>query len=341
MTILLLILAVGHRTHATVLWAGGEDIDFPAGANICVSTNASAFRAGYAREALTPCQSGDFLISNTFSGGAVTSAWLSARVYPASCCNNGDHFLGLAKSGTNSSLWVGTSNSSSTQVALWKYDGSTWTMLANESGSSLTTYAINKFDMQVLNYGSSSTVNVFVNGSSTARITYTGNSVAGTATSLDEVALSGYANDYVSEVIVSDSDTRALSLVTLAPSAAGDTSQWTGSYSNINPTTINDASVISDANSGDVFQCQMNSLPSGSFSIVGLKIGVRATKSSSGIGSLSIGVKTNSTASNPTAVGLSSSWAEAETYYSTNPVTSTSWTSTDINALQISLQSAP
>jgi hypothetical protein len=196
--------------------------------------------------------------------------------------------------------------------------------------------------MQVINYGSNATVNIYLNGGTLPRITFTGNVAPGTATNLDSVVTtSTNYNVAQSEFIVSDSDTRSLSLATLAPAGTGDTNQWTGTYSNINPISINDSSTISDTNAGDNFQCTMNALPTGTFTVVGVKIAARAIQTGSGLSSISVGVKTNSSISVPSSVSLPTTWSEVETYYSTNPVTATTWTSSDINSLQIDLKSAP
>ncbi|MGZ3793944.1 MAG: hypothetical protein ACXVCP_16440 [Bdellovibrio sp.] len=337
--ILMAAFLFSHVAQATILWVGGEDIDFPNGGSVC--TAGSYVRSGYNRVTIYACNANLPAISNPFPGGAITSAWLSAQIVIADAA--GLKYVGFTKSGTNSSLWIGTSGSANTKLALYKFDGTTWTEIATESTGSLTYDAQTKIDMQVINYGASATVNMYVNGGATPRITYTGNVVAGAATNLDSVILRAAGGwSMVSEVIVSDSDTRTMSLVTLAPNAAGTTNQWTGTYSNINPTTINNAVNITDGTSGDTFQCKMNSLPTGNFSILGVKVAAFGLKTTTGPGSLAVGVYTNSSASVPAAVGLQTTWGPTvETLYSTNPVTSSAWTSSEINSLQMNLQTAP
>jgi hypothetical protein len=338
---ILITLIFCGTAQATVLWAGGEDIDFPNGGAVCSTTNTVYFRNGYARQGIFPCAQYTVLISNPFKGGPITSAWISSRIYMNDCCQGSQHFFGLSKSGATGSLWVGNYNAN--QLALYSYDGSNWNMLATESTPTFNTGGtLNKVDMQVINYGSNATVNIYLNGGTLPRITFTGNVAPGTATNLDSVVTtSTNYNVAQSEFIVSDSDTRSLSLATLAPAGTGDTNQWTGTYSNINPISINDSSTISDTNAGDNFQCTMNALPTGTFTVVGVKIAARAIQTGSGLSSISVGVKTNSSISVPSSVSLPTTWSEVETYYSTNPVTATTWTSSDINSLQIDLKSAP
>lgn len=338
---------VVESANAAILWAGGEDIDFQFGSAPCVNTTAGTFRSAYARSALTACAANSIVASTPFLGGAVTSAWVSGRVYyttPSYALK----FFGLGRSGTSGSLFVGLDSiTNPTKVALYKFDGTTWTKLQAETGSSLVTSGITKIDMQVINYGASATVNVYVNGATAAVITYTGDVTAGGTTNLDQVVftnfgIAGYYYGSYSELIVADTDTRSLSLATLAPNAAGDTNQWaSGTFSNINPNTINDASLISDGTASNNFQANLTDLPTGSFSVQAVKISARAVKSSTGPASLKVGVKTNATISVPAATALQLTFGQVETLYQTNPVTALPWTSSDGNNLQINLQVAP
>jgi hypothetical protein len=327
-----------------ILWMGGEDLDFPNGGSLCPSTTAAMFRAGYARESLTGCASLSYAYSNPFPGGAVTSAWVSAQVYKSSGAASNRYF-GFAKSGTNSSLWVGNDSVNIAKVALWTWDGATWTEIASEAGASLVGNAKNRIDFQLTSYGAAATVNIYVGTSSTAApvITFNGNVVAGTATTVDSVAIAGgTTSDKISEIIVADDSTRNMGLVTLAPNAAGDINQWaSGGYSNVNPTTIADTGVINDTTADRAFAANLSPLPSGNYSILAMKVAARGTKAGAGIASLSVGIKSNGTANSPAAVGLVPAWSTTETfYYSTNPVTSAPWTLTDIEALQVYLKTA-
>lgn len=328
---------LGQTAQATILWAGGEDVDFPNGG---VCRIGGGVRAGYARHSIATCNAALLPVSLPFSGGAVTSVWMSAYIWGAD--NVSHKYVGLTRSGTTSSLFVGTSASGMTKVALWKFDGTTWTELAAESTGTLVYDGSAKWDMQVIGYGASATVNIYINGSLTPRVTYTGNVLAGSATNLDSVILKGSGNwSSVSEIIVADSDTRKLSLVTLAPNAAGDANQWAGTYSNINVEANTDATTISDTTSGDIFRCNVSDLPSTSVQVLAVKVAARMTQTAPGIASAALGVKTNASVSVPSAAALPGVWGTIETFYLTNPITSGAWTPADVNALQINIQSAP
>lgn len=324
----------------TLLWCGGEDIDFPNGQTPPNVSTGGGFRSGYGRCGVGGTGSGNtnFTRSVSFAGGGVTSAWLHFRTLDQQRSNPSIYCgLGLNSAG-NVGLAVGVSNASNSRVALFKYDGTTVTQLAAETGNSLTWN--DQIDMQITSYGSSSTVNVYVNGALV--ITYSGSTAISGVSNLDCVIIGGLNNMHFSEFIVTDTaDTRAMSLVTLAPNAAGDSAgSWTNTYTSINPTSINDANAIYNNATGSDFQANLIDLPSGSFSVVGCKAIARAevTAGATPTG-FKLGVKSGGTVNVDAGHTPGAAFAPFERLMTTNPVTSANWTTSDLNALQLDVQS--
>ena len=171
-------------------------------------------------------------------------------------------------------------------------------------------------------------------------LTYTGDVTTNGNTNLDAVAMhDGSLSSAYSEIVVSSQDTRSLSVATLTPNAAGDQNQWTGAYTDIDENGINDADLLLTTTADNNFLCHLTNTPSGSFSVKAVKVAARSITDGSGIGSLSVGVKTNSADNTPAAESLSTLWTTKETFYMTNPVTLIDWTTTDLNNLQIKLKS--
>jgi hypothetical protein len=344
----MILLLTALSAHATILWAGGEDIDFPnnfSGGPAVMTAGSGQYDPTYTRAAVFP--STGYVVSNSFAGGPVTTAWLHEVVYNNVnvCCNVNavSPVLGLTGGpSTNAGLWIGTYNYGS-QLSLYKFNGSTFTTLASEPGNSFICCARYSLDLHVVSFGTSATVTVYVNGSPTPIISYSGDVTVSGVSSVSAVSLArvNYISYFpTSQIIVSDTDTRTMHLATLAPNAAGDANAWTGSYTNINPISINDASVIYDANAGDNFESKLNALPAGTFWVPAVVVKARGVKGSTGLGSLGLGVKTNSVINIPGFSSQQLYWSTTETYYQSNPVTSASWTQGDVNALQINLQSS-
>jgi hypothetical protein len=328
-----------------ILWTGGEDLDFPNGAAVTIDVTSGRRRSSYSRCALTNGNSGTgaSFRSLSFAGGAVTSAWLHAQVN-LTLASTSYRMVGLSlnSAANGAGLYVGTDSTTSTKTALWKFDGTTWTSLATETSTSLNSTGINPIDLSIASFGASATVKVYVDGNLV--ITYNGSTTITGVTNLDCVSIisnSGTAYGQVSEIIVGTADTRAMSLATLAPNAAGDTNNWTNAYTNINPVTINDANVVYVNTTAQDFQANLTDLPSGSFSVQAVKIAVRAevTAGATPTG-LKLGVKSGGTVNVGSAQTGTVAFTTYESLLTQNPVTSAAWTPTDINALQLDLQSA-
>jgi len=326
----------------TILWAGGEDIDFSNGSPPSVLANSSYFRAAFARCALQCSAGASSTRSLSFVGGAVTSAWLHFQL-GVNSQTTGARFAGLGlNSAGNGGLFVGTATGNANKCALHTWDGTTFTQIATEVGTSYPGSAtVVSIDMQVTNLGATSIVNVYV--ANVLVIAYSGSTTITGIANLDCVAVQTSGNQYyLSEFIVGTADTRSMSLLTMAPNAAGDVNNWTtGTYANINPVTINDASVVAVNTTAQDFEANLIDLPAGTFSVNAVKAIARAEVTAGSVPtSLKIGVKTGGTVNVDAGRALSAGFLPYERLMTINPVTAAGWLASDMNALQMDLQSA-
>lgn len=322
----------------SILWCGGEDIDFPNGSPATVTTAGAQFRAGYARCAITANAPSATLKSTTFPGGAVSSCWLSYQAGPVGAFSNALGMPGLRLSSVNKGFKIGASALG--VLTLFKFDGTTQTSVATESGASFTA-ALHRLDIQVVNYGASATVNVYLDTILT--IAFTGDlSFSGTVTSLDSIwQQSGNQDAPFSEVIVSSTDTRTFALVTLAPAGAGATDQWTGAYTDVNETTINDANVINTNAVTQDEQFTVTAPPSGAFTCSAVRIAARATGTAGATATqVALGVRSGGTVDPGTPQAVTTAWLTYERTMTVNPVTGTAWTLAGLAALQQNFRSS-
>lgn len=325
----------------SILGVYGEDIDFTNPSAITVQTS-YGYRTAYCRCSLS-CGSGAKTLP--FVGGGVTTAWLSFYANFNTSATS-ERLIGLVNSATaGSGIWFGPSTSVENKAAIYKWDGTTLTQLAAESGTSLGTSIANifgKIDMQIINYGSSSTVNLFVNGALV--INYTGSTAISGVSDLDCVGLYFLQtpnNAAVSEIIVADEDTRSFSLFTMAPTAAGTTDAWTGAVTTINGTSFSDASPNYTNSAAQDQQADLTTPPTGTFGVKAVKIAARAAAS---VGStptkIALGFNQGGTVAVGTPQVLTNSYATYEQLDATNPVTSAAWAFSDLTGLQLDLRSS-
>lgn len=335
-----------------------------------------SFRDGYARGSLyvTPnysyAYSGPIVKSDNSAPATSTSTvWLSARVYAAGATSSwndsGSQYavVGLVNSSNKKGLFFGYYGSVWPYTArVYRLDGS-MSQLATASAASIiaptsSTPTI-KIDLQIINYGAASgTVNLYINGAANAIATFTGDLKSSSTTTLDSVAIGQYTTvnscvdscyPRVSEIILSDTDTRGLSLATLPPNGAGDTAlAWTGGtcVGILNKTGQNtdDSTSLFSSTAGDKMQCTIGSLPAGSFSVPAVAVSGRFNKTNAGLQSVGLGLRSPSATIpdyDPTATTLgASTFQTVQKLYTTSPFTSQAWTTTEIGTLQTNVKSA-
>lgn len=332
----------------TILWCGGEDIDFPLGTGIGVGGGGSSYyRTAYARCAVYN-QNGSGLGSCrtlSFAGGSLTSFWLHYKVY-GGFSNTSIKWVGVSlnSAANGAGLYLGNDSSNNAKLVLYKFDGTSYTAVASETGSSFSFGVLHQLDMQVTNFGASSVVAVYIDGSLV--ISFSGSITISGVTAFDCCSIiqngsGAYFYGASSEIIVADADTRGLSVMTMAPSAAGDTNNWTGAYTAVNPVTINDSSTIVVNTTGQDFEANLTDLVSGTWQIRAVKIAARAelTAGSTPTG-IKLGVKTGGTLNVGGAQTPTVAFTTFESLLTQNPVTSAAWVQSDMNALQLALESS-
>lgn len=324
----------------STLWAGGEDTSFPVGGLISINTGAACFRAGYARCGIYG--NNTHVRTKAFPGGAVTSCWLTGRAFPDGVISTGFLIFGLINTSTPSSgLWIGLNTGSTSQLALYKYNGATATVLQAETGNSLSGSLIHRIDIQLVNYGATATVNVYCDG--TLIIVFgPADCTIGGLTNLDGVGLYGWSggatkNINCSEFIVADEDIRALNVQTLAATGVGTTDDWTaGTLSNLNATTLTDATPYYTNTAAKDEQFNWTDLVAGTWNIKAIKIEVRACKSSGSPTPTKLKLGYN----NGGSVTVGSAQALDTGYGTIEQLDQSPFVQADMNALQLDIQSS-
>lgn len=317
----------------TYYFAGGEDHDFTKLGSCGVNTsNTDARRTAYARCGLSVAYSnpGEGWVG-TLSSSA-SAFWFSARAYSLASPSSGFELLAFNDASGVKRLVVDISSSG---FRLAKYNAAgTLTSLAT-SAVSLAYTTLQKLDAY-LNYTASGSFQLYLDG--TLVLSYTGDMLTDSATSIAAFRLGSQnasTGTIWSEVICSDSDTRSMSLVTLAPSANGNTFNFTsGSVSSINETTLDDGTVITSNTVGQIAQFTVGSSGiSGSAAIKAVYLSARASKGSTGPQTMKFNVRTGGADYAGTALALQNgSLARVAYTFSTNPASSSPWAASDLTA---------
>ena len=330
---------------ATVLAAASEDITAVSNGTTSISTAAGSFDSSFARSSFGLVTSSTSIPpTNRWETLAFSSAssdfWFSFQYFlPSTSTTNNAQWVGFYD-GANIRLGLeGTGNASEFRV--FKRDTTpTKTTLATSTSALCGANTLCKLDCHIV-YAVSGSVNCYNNGTSV--LTYSGDTTTNSATTLNKMYFANLVSastSRYSEVIVSDSDTRSMRMYTCAPNAAGATQNWTGSASNVNPTSANDANFNYTGTSNDLSQwtpqsasCTISS--SGTTSVLDVRSTVRLAKGTSGPSSARHSLHSNSADSDSGSdLTLATSFGNfTYDWGGTNPNNSSApWSPSDINS---------
>jgi hypothetical protein len=335
-------LAIGStEASATLLYSGGEDIDFVCNGSCSVSTNANSFRAGWARESYQASGSASDPPSSRFATSvfaANSTLWIHAQLCLGNGCgSNGTtsnyQMIRVFDSAGNPTLVVrGTGTTGQVKISS-RTSAGVFTDLA--TCSSVINVTLAQLDL-FINYGTSGEVTLYSN--SAQACDFSGNVTNGDgATTLNQVEFAGPTlgtSANWSEVIVATTDTRAMGRFTANTTANGNATGFSGTNvcSSIwNATTANDANFGFTGSNSIVHECTTNgSIPAGSYNVLGLVMSARVLVGVTGPQHFDFVTRTGGTDYLSSDFAPTTSFTNITNYIQTvNPATSSAWVPSD------------
>lgn len=220
------------------------------------------------------------------------------------------------------------------------YNGSTWV----DIGSTVRASANSTHDIHCKIDGSTGEFAWYQNGTEIASTTGDTDHFSATISYLWWDTYDIFAAAYMSEVICTDTEnTVGMRLATIAPDGAGSNSDWTGAYTDIDESSVNDADFISSGTANEVSTYSMGNLSTAAAALspVALVESSRALIGASGPQNLQHVVRTGGTDYNGSSVsGLTTSFKNGfQTVWDVNPDTAAEWSTSEINALELGVES--
>lgn len=301
---------------------GGEDVDFspnPSGSFATGPGNAFGtpfYRVGYSRGALT----GQWRVPQYYGLSVPTDSWFHAYAeiggfWQFSFNGPGDIARLALNGGSGTSLPV-----------LYKVDAvkNTTPLIQFTSGLG------GQIDIHVV-YSTSGLIEFYNNQDLVG--TFTGNVTTDGNTTLVGFDLGGEqfpplaGSGQWSEIIWADSDTRAMSLVTLAPASNGNTDNWDiGGVTNINELTINDLTFNAALTASELQQYLTTDPPNlPNIGVISVGVSSRAVAGPAGPQHLNLNVRTYSNDYNQGGFAIPAGYVKSFTQWPTNPNTGVAW----------------
>lgn len=313
----------------TIYFAGGEDIDFSQTGGSTVITTASHFRSAFSRCALrVPSSVLDTFYWQNYTPFSTSSFWLSAQVFGGGITTNTAlNLLKLLDSSNIVRFRIAGTGANST-FAIFKVNAAgTSTQLGSNFTLTFSTTILDKLDINIVDSASGS-VAIYLNGISI--FTFSGDTTTDGVSTIANIRLQQYgSNTDWSEIIISDADTRTMSLQTLAPVANGNTHNFdTGSpaAANVNEVTLNDATLDGSTTAGQIDQYTIPAIASGTYTIMAIGVSARMRKGTSGPSKADLNVRSGGSDFFSSDQVLTTAFADYINWWTTDPNTSATWT---------------
>jgi len=347
--VMLFGLAMGSNAQAQLLYAGGEDIDFTCnGGGACNVSTGGSYRTGWARESYAAAGTTSDPPTNRFATPTFTAnstLWIHSQFCTlgflgggcanASTTSNAQMLRVFDSSGNPTLVVRGTGNNNQLKISSRTAAGAFTDLVTCSSAFNATLTQLDLF----INYGTSGEVTLYTN--SVQVCDFTGNVTnGGGATTLNQVEFAGPTSGPAaawSEVIVATTDTRAMGRFTANTSGNGTTTGFSGT--NVcsaiwNVTSFNDANYGFSGTNNVVHECTINnSIPAGSYSVLGLVMSARVLVGSTGPQHFDFVTRTGGTDYTSSDFAPTMTFSNFTNYIQTvNPATSNPWAVSDFQA---------
>jgi len=295
--------------------------------------------ANYARCAIGAA-GGTGYMARLWPSGPQQTAWLGCRIFVPWFVNFAYQtvfFFGLTDANGVLRIGFAYNNSGTTfQVVKISAAGSV-TSLGNSISafSQANSWTSGGPDQLSVNFDYASTgfLTVYINGAQV--FTYSGDITTDGMTALGGTyhgagTVQSNAPILYSECVLSDSDTRDMSVFTLVPNAPGTADQWTGQVSNVDEITVNDGIYDTTSTSGAIQRYLMSAIPTGNYEILAKASHIRATQGSGSLTHIALAELLNGTANVTAPVAFPTAFGPVQFLETVNPVTGVAWTQADL-----------
>lgn len=266
-------------------------------------------------------------LSRTFAFAGQTSGYI--RFHFAGVCGAASPVYPVVLADASNVSWVRFGlDPGGTQVRLEYYTGTAWVV-----AGVATVAGANFFDIYWLGGSASGRVQLFAANSLVVDSGVVSTSAMQAITHLN---LSG-ANpnqSLMSEIIGATVPTIGWRLATLYPTGNGANTAWVGDYTAVDEITYSDADFISSASNGDIETYTMSDPTLSTNLVKGVGVAARAKCDATGPQNLQHVVRVGSTNYPSASHALNVGYDSYVSIWETSPATSTTWTSTEINALE-------
>lgn len=331
-----------------VYHAGHEEDCFAAlSGSPVISTTAGLFDPDYSRSAIGCYNEVSRLNAmKIVLSTALAEGWLQFRLYGSSYSNGGVFVAGYTADDASTLFDLFQAGGSSNVSFQLRGATSDTARTAVSPSIPFTTAESGFFTVHWKAVSGGMLIEFFKNAALVSTATISNSYLNGKTVGIIRLGYNGLGASYrawYSEIVVADEDTRGWRVATLFPNAVGTTSEWSGSYADIDEAVLDNADFISTdaANKVQLVGMSNLSIAAQNMDVVGVMQTAVARKGAVGPQNIQAAMRTNSvTTLTANLAGLVPDFnALRPTMWSNNPVTGVKFTVSEIQAIELGFKS--
>jgi hypothetical protein len=314
----------------TILFAGGEiGALIPSDSAAFESASDGTFNSAFAR--CSTLINSQLSYADTPDVGSQTDIWFHGEIRHTNVFSPGRYLAFLNSSGTEVFRLTLSGGLTSTTIKMQYLLAGVWT----DIGSSITINSSTRQEYDIHVDVTNGTADLYLAGNK--RIA--GSATLTGITDIAQARLGGCNQAYWSQIIVADESTIGWRLTTVPATSAGATTDWTGTYAEIDEITYSDADFINSATANQVELFAHGTVVPSGYKVRGVAVTARAKKGSTGPANLQLALRSGGTVYVSSSNALDEGYGAFCNIWETDPATSADFTTSAITALQFGVKS--
>lgn len=322
----------------TILFAGGEMGAFtPSDSTVREALDGGKFNGSFARCAMNMEMPTSYALSEKFA--SATEAWIHFEHYLDSASSDGTMRTGLQVLDASGNAVIRMQTQEDSDGWRFEYwNGSAWVLIGSELY--IETSAVQTIDIHAKVNSATGSIAVYFEGTKRAEVASA--DLSG-ITNIAQLAFYGragaYTERFISQVIVATETTIGWRLTTVAPTATGASSAWTGTVAEVDEAIVSDADFINtSSNDQDELFAHGTAIPAG-YAVRGVVVTARAKKGSSGPSNLQLALRSSGTTYYSASKALDFGYGAYVSVWETDPATGAAFTASAVTSAQFGVRS--
>lgn len=322
----------------TIYFAGGEmGAYIPSDSNAIERTASGSYDATFSRCGIGPRGSSSYAESASFT--ALNDIWVHFALTDGAGSGGSSAIQALTlTNAAGTDLFRVKWDINAGTVAMERWNGSAWVAVGS-SFSINVEIDVQQIDLHVVGNSATGSADLYVAGTQRATASSVDLSLVASITKLRHYGRGTVSDIAVSQVVVANESTIGMRVFTVPVSGAGASSDWTGSFANIDEVAYSDADFINSATANQVSTFAVSAPTLTGYSVRAVAVTARAKRGSSGPANLQLALRSSGTTYFSSSIAQGLGYGANVNVWETDPATGAAWINTAVSSVQPGVKS--